>query len=173
MLDTEKTSSRVRFLQELGPNLIKIVQRLLGNNELLRLLEYTDKDPFSQDKPEVDKKKAYGNGGDGIVRVIPIIPNVDEPQSIIVLRVSQGQNDFQNRETINIRFSIEIFVPKNQWIIADKNLRPYAIMGEVTRSLEGYDVNGLGTITGSGFRSNFFTEEMSAYIMDFTFTQIK
>jgi hypothetical protein len=44
-------------------------------------------------------------------------------------------------------------------------------MGEVQRSLENKKINGLGEIRGSGFSVNFFTEEMSAFIMSFKITQ--
>nr|DAQ90169.1 MAG TPA: hypothetical protein [Bacteriophage sp.] len=45
--------SSTRYLQEMGPNLIKIMKRLLANQNLLRLLIYTDKDPLSKDKPDL------------------------------------------------------------------------------------------------------------------------
>jgi hypothetical protein len=38
----------VRNCEELGQNLQKIVSRLLSNQNLLKLLYYTDKDPYSQ-----------------------------------------------------------------------------------------------------------------------------
>nr|DAQ90170.1 MAG TPA: hypothetical protein [Bacteriophage sp.] len=44
-------------------------------------------------------------------------------------------------------------------------------MGEVQRSLENKNINGLGTIRGSGFSVNFFTEEMSAFIMNYRISQ--
>ena len=47
----------------------------------------------------------------------------------------------------------------------------YSIMGEIQKSLEGKNINGLGTIRGSGFSVNFFTEEMSAFIMNYRITQ--
>ena len=37
----------VRDLKELGPNLQKIVTRLQSNQNLLKLLYYSDKDPLS------------------------------------------------------------------------------------------------------------------------------
>jgi hypothetical protein len=38
----------VRNCEELGQNLQKITSRLLSNQNLLKLLYYTDKDPYSQ-----------------------------------------------------------------------------------------------------------------------------
>lgn len=163
--------SQVRFLQEMGPNLIKMMKRLLANQNLLRLLVYTDKDPLAEDKENVTAKDAYMQGDNGVVRIIPIIGAKENSTSIITLRVLKGVPSMDNPEFLDIYFSIEIFVPNEQWIIKGDNLRPYSIMGEIQKSLEGKNINGLGTIRGSGFSVNFFTEEMSAFIMNYKITQ--
>ena len=163
--------SQVRFLQEMGSNLIKMMRRLLANQNLLRLLTYTDKDPLALDKADVKANEAYLQGDNGVVRIIPVIGAKENSQSIITLRVLKGVPSMDNPEFLDIYFSIEVFVPNEQWIIKGDNLRPYSIMGEIQKSLEGKNINGLGTIRGSGFSVNFFTEEMSAFIMNYRITQ--
>lgn len=163
--------SQVRFLQEMGSNLIKMMKRLLANQNLLRLLTYTDKDPLALDKADVKANEAYLQGDNGVVRIIPVIGAKENSQSIITLRVLKGVPSMDNPEFLDIYFSIEVFVPNEQWIIKGDNLRPYSIMGEIQKSLEGKNINGLGTIRGSGFSVNFFTEEMSAFIMNYRITQ--
>lgn len=163
--------SQVRYLKEMGPNLIKIMKRLLTNQDLLRLLVYTDKDPLNPEKPEISPSEAYLNGDNGTVRIIPIIGAKETATSVVTLRVLKGVPSSNNSEFLDIYFSIEIFVPNEQWIIKDDNLRPYAIMGEIQKSLENKKINGLGTIRGSGFSVNFFTQEMSAFIMNYRITQ--
>ena len=167
----DRNLSTTRFLQEMGPNLIKIMKRLLANQNLLRLLMYTDKDPLNEAKPNIDAKDAYRNGDNGIIRIIPIISDKTDATSILTLRVLSGTPSGENSEFLDISFSIELFIPNEQWIIKGDNLRPYAIMGEVQKSLEGKQINGLGEIHGSGFSVNFFTEEVSAFIMNYTITQ--
>lgn len=163
--------SQVRFLQEMGSNLIKMMKRLLANQNLLRLLTYTDKDPLALDKADIKASEAYLQGDNGVVRIIPVIGAKENSQSIITLRVLKGVPSMDNPEFLDIYFSIEVFVPNEQWIIKGDNLRPYSIMGEIQKSLEGKNINGLGTIRGSGFSVNFFTEEMSAFIMNYRITQ--
>ena len=163
--------SQVRFLQEMGSNLIKMMKRLLANQNLLRLLTYTDKDPLALDKADIKASEAYLQGDNGVVRIIPVIGAKENSQSIITLRVLKGVPSMDNPEFLDIYFSIEVFVPNEQWIIRGDNLRPYSIMGEIQKSLEGKNINGLGTIRGSGFSVNFFTEEMSAFIMNYRITQ--
>ena len=163
--------SQVRFLQEMGSNLIKMMKRLLANQNLLRLLTYTDKDPLSLDKADIKGNEAYLQGDNGVVRIIPVIGAKENSQSIITLRVLKGVPSMDNPEFLDIYFSIEVFVPNEQWIIKGDNLRPYMIMGEIQRSLENKNINGLGTIRGSGFSVNFYTEEISAFTMDYTISQ--
>lgn len=164
-------SSEVRFLGELGINLQKIMKRLLANQNLLRYLYYTDKDPLNTDKENISSKTAYGDGSNSIVRIVPLIEDKVDSTSILVLRVVEGEPFDENTEFLNIKLAIEIFVPITQWVMKDSNLRPFAIMGEVQRSLEGRTINGLGKIKGDGFSTNFFTNEISAYIMPFSINQ--
>lgn len=161
----------IKFLGELGVNLINIVKRLLANQNLLRLLYYTDKDPLNSEKPDISAQEAYKNGDNGIVRIIPIIGYKEDSTSVITIRVKNGSPPLNNNEFLDIFFSIEIFVPNEQWIIKGDNLRPYMIMGEIQKSLQDKEINGLGKIRGDGFSVNFFTEEVSAFIMDYTITQ--
>ena len=163
--------SKVRFLQEMGPNMIKIMKRLLANQNLLRLLNYTDKDPLNPEKPDIVAKDAYSQGDNGTVRIVPIVGNKENATSIISLRVLKAIPSTNNDEFLDVYFTIEVFVPNSQWIIKDENLRPYSIMGEIQKSLDGKNINGLGTIRGSGFSTSFFTEEISAFIMNYRITQ--
>ena len=81
-------------------------------------------------------------------------------------RASQNENS----EFKDVIFTLEIFVPMTQWIIKDENLRPFAIMGEIEKSLKGKKINGLGTIGGGTFAVNFLTEEIASYIQTFYVT---
>jgi hypothetical protein len=49
-------------------------------------------------------------------------------------------------------------------------LRPFAILGEIEKSLEGKTVNGLGRLKGGDFELSFLTDEMSAYEQTFWIT---
>ena len=100
--------SQVRFLQEMGSNLIKMMKRLLANQNLLRLLTYTDKDPLALDKADVKANEAYLQGDNGVVRIIPVIGAKENSQSIITLRVLKGIPSMDNPEFLDIYFSIEV-----------------------------------------------------------------
>jgi hypothetical protein len=91
-------------------------------------------------------------------------------KSIIVLRVVRGRANPGNDEFRDFRIDIEVFVPLTQWIIKDSNLRPFAIMGQIHKSLNGKKIDGLGKMDGGDFQINFLTEEMSCYEMNYYIT---
>lgn len=158
----------VRNCAELGINAQYIVKRLLANQNLLKLLYYTDKDPLSHEDltEEQIKDDVFGK----LVKVVPRVGPKETAHSIIVLRIARGQGLAANNEFRNIMISIEVFVPLTQWIIKDTNLRPFAIMGEVQKSLNGKKIEGLGKMTGGDFALNFLTEEISSYEQTFVLT---
>ena len=49
------------------------------------------------------------------------------------------------------------------WIFKNTNVRPFAILGEIEKSLQGKSINGLGKIDGGDFDLSFLTKEMSCY----------
>lgn len=151
----------VRNCAEIGINLQKIVKRLASNQNLLKLLYYNDKDPLSHDDltEEQIKKEVL----EKLIKVVPRIGPKETANSIISVRVTNGRKNMENSEFRNILISVEIFVPLTQWMIKDSNLRPFAIMGEVQKSLDNKTINGMGKMVGGNFELNFLTEEISAY----------
>ena len=147
----------VRNCDELGINLQKIMTRLLSNQNLLKLLYYQDKDPLSQ--PDLTQEQIQHEVYEKLVKIVPLVSNKETAHSIIVLKVDRGEQNIDNSEFRDINFSIESFVPLTQWFIKDSNLRPFAIMGEVQKSLNKKNINGLGKIKGGDFALNFLTEK--------------
>ena len=158
----------VRNNREIGENLQKIVARLMANDNLVNLLYYTDKDPLSQ--PPLTEEQKQKQVFDNLIRIVPRVGPKENANSIVVIRVTKGEKDYQNSEFKNISIAIEIFVPLTQWYIKDSNLRPFAIMGEIESSLSGKTINGLGRMEGGDFILNFLTEEISAYEQYFGLT---
>ena len=155
----------VRNCAELGENLQKIVTRLMANDDLVKLLYYNDADPLS--KPaltEEEKKKHIFNK---LIRIIPKVGTQETTQSIIAIRIIRGSKIPSNKEFRNVDIGIEVFVPWDQWMFKNSNLRPFAILGEIQKSLEDKTINGLGKIVGGNFTLSFLTDEVACYQQDF------
>lgn len=157
-----------RNLADLGINLQKLIKRLMADQNLVKLLYYTDKDPLNnEDLTEQQIKSEVYNK---IIKVIPKVSTEDTAQSRVVIRVARGFSNVGNNEFKDFQIAIEIFVPMTQWVIKDTNLRPFAIMGEIHKCLNGKRIEGLGVVSGGDFNLNFLTEEMASYEMIYFFT---
>ena len=71
----------VRNLKELGSFMQRIVKRLMNNQNLLKLLYYTDKDPLSQSDISNDtiRKEIY----EKLIKVIPRVGPKETASSLI------------------------------------------------------------------------------------------
>jgi len=158
----------VRNCTDIGVNAQYIVKRLLANQNLLKLLYYTDKDPLSHDDltPEQIQNEVF----EKLVKIIPRVGPKETAHSIIAVRIARARGLASNNEFKNVNISIEVFVPMTQWIIKDTNLRPFAIMGEIQKSLNDKKIEGLGKLTGGEFDLKFLTEEISDYEQTFSLT---
>lgn len=159
----------VRNCREIGENLQKIMTRLMANDDLVKLLYYTGKDPLSQ--PALTSEEKKQEIFNKLIKIIPRIGPKEDAKSMVSIRVASGVNISGNSEFRQVEIVVETFVPLTQWFIKDSNLRPFAILGEIEQSLQGKEVNGLGTISGGDFTLNFLTEEIISYEQTFYITQ--
>ena len=160
--------SNVRNCADIGKNAQYIIKRLLANQNLLKLLYYTDKDPLNH--PDLTEEQIQNEIFEKLVKVVPRVGPKETANSLVALRIARGRRTPQNGEFKNVYVSLEIFVPMTQWIIKDTNLRPFAIMGEIQKSKKEKKIEGLGKMIGGDFDLNFLTEEISAYEQTFMIT---
>ena len=158
----------VRNLADIGTNGQKIVSRLMANQNLVKLLYYTDKDPLSH--PDLTDEQLREEVFEKLIKIVPRVGPKETAHSIISVRFTRGRQNVVNNEFKDVIVSIEVFVPLTQWIIKNSNLRPFAIMGEIQKSLDGKTIDGLGKMTGGDFDLNFLTEEISDYEQIFRLT---
>lgn len=158
----------VRNCADIGINAQYIMKRLLANQNLLKLLYYTDKDPLSHE--DLTDEQIQEEIFEKLIKIVPRVGPKETAKSIIALRIANGRGLATNNEFKSVIISIEIFVPMTQWVIKDTNLRPFAIMGEIQKSLNNKKIEGLGKLTGGDFDLNFLTEEISAYEQTFSLT---
>lgn len=158
----------VRNCTELGENLKTIVKALCANQKLLKYLYYSDKDPLNH--PDLDQIVIQKEIMNKLIRIIPKVGPKETAQSVLVIRVANGRKLSENKEFKLISLVVEIFVPLTQWVIKSDNLRPFLILGEIQKSLDGKTINGLGKLEGGNFDLNFITDEIVSYEMLFNIT---
>lgn len=151
----------VRNLGELGINLQKIIKRLQANQRLLKLLYYTDKDPFNN--PDLTDTQIANEVYEKLIRVVPRVGATETANSIVAMTVMDGDLIAANDQFTSISIRLEVLVPLTQWMIKDSNLRPFAILSEIQKSLNGKVIDGIGKMNSGEFSLGFLTDEMSCY----------
>ena len=166
--------SIVNYGQELGPNLIKVSKKLLSNQDLCKLLINTDLDPINpllhKDLSDEDRRALFGVN----IRVIPLVTSEDETTtSKLVIVFSDGDPADDAAANEEITMLCYVYCPYKEWIITGDQLRPFAIMAEVRKSLQNKRINGLGEITYRGFTISSLTNQTGSYLMRFSINAFK
>lgn len=158
--------SEVKYGQEHGRNMMKICKKLIKNQDLLKLLMNTDRDPLNKvtHPDEIDGLKLMNKN----IRVVPLLLIDDQKTtSKLVIIYDEGNISSLNPDNENMSLLINVYCPFEEWAIAGDDLRPFAIMAEVRKTLDGVRINGLGEIRYLGFSLSTLTEELGSYTMRF------
>ena len=134
-----------------------------------KLLYYTDKDPLNQ--PALTQKQKQEEIFEKLIKTVPRVGTKDTENSVVVVYVQRAGRIAGNKEFKNVRILVDVIVPLTQWYIMDANLRPFAILGQIQKSLDDKTVNGLGKIQGGDFELVVLTDEMSGYRQIFNITE--
>ena len=159
----------VRNCGELGENLQKVVSRLMQNDNLAKLLYYENFDPL--DSEELTKEEKQKEIYNKLLRFVPRSVEDETNKSIVFVYIARGQKISGNNEFTKIDFTVDVVTPLETWVIKDSNLRPFAILGEIQKSLEGKTINGLGKIQGEDFELVKITNKISVYSQTFSITE--
>lgn len=158
--------SQVRYGQEHGKNLTRVAKKLIKNQDLLKLLVNTDLDPLNPLKhpDQIDGLSLLNKN----IRFIPLLDAKEQnTTSKLVLFFEEGSVNGSNSDNENMSLIINVYCPFIEWLITGDNLRPFAIMSEIRKSIQDKRINGLGEIRYMGFNISSLTEEMSCYSMRF------
>lgn len=154
----------VRNSKEIGDTIVKIVLKLAESDRLLRLLKYTDENPFDETLHENVPLSSVLHKN---LKIVPLVNETeDDTESTVVVLPTKGEVE-ENNEFKEISFSILVYVPLSKWIINDTSLRPFLIISEIEKKLKNARVESLGTIKYLGFSFNLITDIMSCYKMEF------
>ena len=151
----------VRNCEELGVNLQKIISRLIANDDLVNLLYNEDEDPLNHDPLSLEQKRT--EIFEKLIKTVPKVGTKDTAKSVIVVYVQRAGRIPGNKEFKNVKILVDVIVPLTQWYIMNNNLRPFAILGQIQKSLEDKTINGLGKISGGDFELNFVTDDVICY----------
>lgn len=156
----------VRNCGELGANLQKIISRLLANDDLVKLLYYDDTNPLSHQSLTSEEKQQQVF--EKLIKFTPRVIEGETNQSQVVIYMTNAKKLQGNGEFVEFIITIDVITPLDTWVINDSNLRPFAILGEIQKSLEGKSINGMGVLVGGNFGLSRLTDKVSIYTQTYS-----
>lgn len=120
-----------------------IAKRLLKNQELCKLLYYTDDDCLSPDRrivSDAEKAKMLHKN----IKVIPYLPKDTDMLNYIVIQFDNFTSDPIKQEYISNYVVIDVICHIDNWLLDDGRLRPYLIMNHIDEFMRGSKLSGLG-----------------------------
>lgn len=127
----------------MGDNTFKILNKLVNNQRICRLLKYPVRDPFSEKYEDVDGVELLNKN---ILAVPKVFDASTEKMSYIVavfdnFVVNQFNPDFK---VSTVRF--DIACPYDEWLLDESSLRPYLIMQEIDNMFNQGKLAGIGNL---------------------------
>lgn len=154
-----------RKFEVMGEDIFKIVDKLLKDQQLLKLIRYTDADPLKH--PDLTKEEIDAMFNKNIL-ITPKIPDDDQDKNcyIIVLLdnyvLDPKNSDF--KQTV-IRF--DILCPMDRWLINDRSLRPYMIMNRIDTLFNEQKLAGIGNLSFEGAVRLVVSPYLAGYTLNY------
>ena len=124
-------------------DLFNIINKLLGNENLKRLLYYPTKDAL--DKPLLTKQQSLELMNKNI-KVVPKILAEETVESYVIITFDNFFTNENNPEFRDNTITFDIICHMDTWVMNNYQLRPYKIMGEIDGMLNNSKLNGIGVV---------------------------
>lgn len=122
---------------DVNNDIYRMITVFNNNQELKRLLVYTDKKPLER------KEDVTADLRDKQIARVPLLPYDEEEGSLIVVSLISADEDPRS-DTLHPTLAIDIFTPGNQWII-NEGIRPLNI-AHVISNLMKYQLTQTGGV---------------------------
>lgn len=141
-------------------DLFNIVNKLLGNHNLKKLLYYPTKDALSQ--PFLSQQQSLELIHKNI-RVVPQLSVDEEVESYIIITFDNFMPNGNNPEFRDNMITFDIICHMDNWVMENYQLRPYKIMGEIDGMLNECKLNGIGTANFVGANQLLLNDKLAGY----------
>lgn len=145
----------------MGENLFKVVNKLIHNQRVCRLLKYQDTNPFDEKHPDI-------NGADLLNKQIIIVPKIPEDGiecSFIIVVFDNFVINSANPDFKFARIRFDVVCPYTEWVIDADNLRPYLLMQEIDNMFNQAKMSGLGNLQFTHSEPLVLSPQLGGYSM--------
>jgi hypothetical protein len=143
-----------------GISMVRISNRLLTNQTLIRLLKDTSREVL-QNGNTYKIEQVLGTN----IILEPFVDDSKDQESKVVVRLPQFNRLDDNTNYLLNLIAFDVYCPKGTWGIDANAQRPYLIMKEIDQMFEGYKLNGIGTVTSQGAELVVPYDELAGFSM--------
>ena len=133
-----------------------IVEMMLKNNSLKKMLYYTT--PDCMNKPKLTEKQSLELFGKNI-RIVPKLQVDGEVMNYIIISFDNFTPNYSNPEYRDNIIEFDIICHFDQWHMKDFELRPYKIAAEIDSMFNDQHLTGIGRLNFLGGKQMILTDE--------------
>jgi len=158
--------SNIRNFKAVGDNLFTIAQRILDDDDICRLLYYTDKDPLSHEPMSNNEKMELLHKN---VLLVPKVPENDDIKGSYILILYDGFNiSLSNPQFKDADLLFIIVCPPENWIINEGSLRPFMLMSKVDELFNNKKIANIGTLVFTKADRFVLNSQLTGYGLTYT-----
>lgn len=141
-----------------------IVDKILSNNRLKKLLYYNSKDCLERENISAEESLALFGKNILIIPKAPIDPSV---LTYIIIRFDTFTPNATNPEFRDNIINFDILCHFDQWDIGDCQLRPYRIAAELDSMLDKKRLTGIGLVEFLGAEQGVLNSEFGGLTLTY------
>ncbi len=145
-------------------DLFRLVQLLVGNENLKRMLFYQTKDALVKPRLTSDQTLSLLNKN---IRVIPKLSIEEDTNAYVIITFDNFVTNATNPEFRDNTITFDIICHLNSWVMDNYQLRPYMIMGEIDSMVNLQKLNGIGTAEFLGANQLLLSDELAGYTLTY------
>ena len=137
-------SSNVRNFKAVGDNLFVIAQKILDDDDICKLLYYTDENPLSHEDMTDEQKQELLHKN---ILLVPKVPENDDVKGSYILVLYDGFNmNLANPQFKDADLLFIVVCPPENWLINEPSLRPFLIMSRIDELFGNKKIANIGTL---------------------------
>lgn len=141
-----------------------IMQKILSNQKLLKLLYYPNKDCLKGKDLTPDQIMSMINHQ---IRIVPVVNAEEACPNYIVISFGSFTENRTNPEFRDNHIMFDIICNPDHWILNNFQLRPLKIAGELDRMFKNKHLTGIGDVTFNSGSQLLLNRKLAGYCLDY------
>lgn len=145
-----------------------IATRIMRDNDLAKLLYYTDKDCLSKQINDTQKITLLNKN----IKIVPYLPKDEEMYNYIVIQFDSFALVEDEQEYMSYFIIIDVICHTDNWLLDEGKVRPYEIMNRLSDLLKGSKLSGVGNVKLVSTSQLLVSPNLSGFTMYFSAEQL-